>query len=81
MNKEITQVDTLLGEIKELINRSRQEVAITVNATITLLYWQIGNRINTEILSHKRAEYGKQIVKALSTQLTLNSVKDGVKNS
>lgn len=33
------------------------------------MFWQIGNRINQDILQNKRAEYGKQIVSILSTQL------------
>lgn len=45
-------------------------MAITVNATLSLLYWQIGKRINEEILQNQRAEYGKEIVSALSEQLT-----------
>jgi predicted nuclease of restriction endonuclease-like (RecB) superfamily len=36
------------------------------------LYWQIGKRINEEILQNQRAEYGKEIVSALSRQLTLD---------
>lgn len=40
-----------------------------VNNTLTILFWQIGNRINNEILKNKRAEYAKQIVSTLSTQL------------
>ena len=55
---------------KDLIEKSRQQVAVVVNSEITLLYWNIGQRINTEILKNKRAEYGQQIVKELSTQLT-----------
>jgi predicted nuclease of restriction endonuclease-like (RecB) superfamily len=47
-------------------------LAITVNATLSLLYWQIGKRINEEILQNQRAEYGKEIVSALSRQLTLD---------
>ncbi len=62
--------DALVSEIKTLIEQSKQQVAVTVNATITMLYWQIGKRINTEILKDQRAEYGKQIVNALSAQLT-----------
>lgn len=61
--------DGLVSEIKTLIEQSKQQVAVTVNATITTLYWQIGKRINTEILKDQRAEYGKQMVNALSTQL------------
>ena len=34
-----------------------------------MLYWQVGNRINKEILKDQRAEYGKQIVVTLSQQL------------
>ena len=48
---------------------SKQQTAVAVNATITMLYWQVGNRINTEILKTQRAEYGKQIVSVLSSHL------------
>ena len=34
-----------------------------------MLYWQVGNRINKEILKDQRAEYGKQIVVTFSQQL------------
>jgi len=60
----------LAVEIKQLIEQSRQQVAVAVNSAITLLYWQIGKRINEEVLQNKRAEYGKEIVHTLSTQLT-----------
>ena len=43
---------------------------MTVNATLTMLYWKIGKRINVEIIKGERAEYGKQIVSTLSDQLT-----------
>jgi hypothetical protein len=62
--------DTLLiNEVKKLIEQSKQELSVTVNATITILYWNIGKKINNEILSDQRAEYGKQIVNTLSAQL------------
>lgn len=35
-----------------------------------MLYWQVGKRINEEILQNQRAEYGKQIIQTLSSQLT-----------
>jgi hypothetical protein len=62
---------SLIGEIKSLIDQSRRNVAMTVNAEITLLYWHIGNRINTEVLKNERAEYGKEIIATLSKALTL----------
>ena len=61
---------SMVVEIRTLIDQSRQQVAVTVNSAITTLYWQIGKRINDEILRNKRADYGKQIVSTLSRQLT-----------
>ena len=62
----------LVKEISLYIEESKQQLAITVNATLSLLYWQIGKRINEEILQNQRAEYGKEIVSALSEQLTID---------
>ncbi len=59
----------LSSDIKLLIQQSRQRVAVSVNSAITILYWQIGKRINEEVLLHGRADYGKQIVQTLSSQL------------
>jgi predicted nuclease of restriction endonuclease-like (RecB) superfamily len=53
---------TLLADLRQLIDTARQRVAVAVNAELTLLYWRIGRRIDTEILGGERAEYGKQIV-------------------
>lgn len=50
---------TLVTDIKKLIDGSRQRVAQTFNAELSLLYWQIGHRLQSEILDGERAEYGK----------------------
>jgi DUF1016 N-terminal domain len=63
-------VEPLFQEIRQLIDGAKQRAAVAINTEITLLYWQIGHRINTEILQGQRAEYGKQIVASLSKQLT-----------
>jgi len=62
--------DNLIDELKQLINNARLAVSITVNAQLTLLYWNIGNRINLEILKDKRAEYGKEILATVSQELS-----------
>jgi len=62
-------LESLVGEIKTLIEESRRQVAVTVNAAMTTLYWQIGRRINQEVLKEQRAEYGRQIVVSLARQL------------
>ena len=64
------QNDTLLGSIKELIVQSKQQVAVAVNATMSMLYWQIGTKINEAINGQNRTEmYGKQIVATLWQEL------------
>ncbi|MDO8721575.1 MAG: DUF1016 N-terminal domain-containing protein [Syntrophales bacterium] len=52
-------LESLVGEIKTLIEQSRQQVAVTVNATMTMLYWQIGKRINQEVLKEQRRKGGQ----------------------
>jgi hypothetical protein len=44
---------------------------VAVNAELTMLYWQVGRRIQTELLKGKRSEYGKQILPSLAEQLTV----------
>jgi predicted nuclease of restriction endonuclease-like (RecB) superfamily len=36
---------------------------------MTMLFWNVGKRINEDILQNKRADYGKQIVATVSRQL------------
>jgi len=59
----------LLGDIRQLIEQSRQHLASAVNSALTTLYWHIGQRIRSEVLQDARAGYGEQIVATLSKQL------------
>lgn len=59
----------LLGDLRQMIDETRQSVAATVNVALTTLYWRIGKRINEEILKGERAEYGQQILATLSQEL------------
>ena len=68
--KNLSHITPVFTELKTLIEQSKQDVAVSVNATMSMLYWQIGRRINKEILQEKRAEYGKQIIATLSNRLT-----------
>jgi hypothetical protein len=60
---------TLLDDLREMITVARQDVARAVNSSLVLLYWNVGRRIRKDILKGKRADYGEQIVHALSAQL------------
>ncbi|MBP7173885.1 MAG: DUF1016 family protein [Cloacibacterium sp.] len=64
-----THSNHLVSELKQLIQEAKTQVAVQVNSAMTMMYWQIGNKINTEILKDQRAEYGKQIVKNVSDDL------------
>lgn len=67
---DISPVDAgLYGDIRKLIEEARSSVATVVNAGLTLLYWQIGRRINNEVLHGSRAAYGDEIISTLSRQL------------
>lgn len=69
LKSEVSTEKILLNEISQLIEQSQQQVVSQANSTLTMLFWHVGNRINKEILQNKRADYGKQIVPTLSTQL------------
>jgi len=60
----------LFLSIKQLIEQGKQQIAVSVNTTMSMLYWQIGKMINDDVLQNQRAEYGKQIVSTLSRHLT-----------
>lgn len=61
----------LVNDIVFLIEESKYHIAQTVNSTLTLLYWRIGKRINEEVLGNKRADYGKQVIFSVASQLVL----------
>ena len=64
-----TEQLVLVNEVRQLIDSAKQRAAVTVNAEISLLYWQVGKRIHQEVLKGERAEYGKQVIAGLSQQL------------
>jgi hypothetical protein len=59
----------LLHDVRELILSARAHVARAVNAGLTLLYWQVGDRIRREVLKEKRAGHGERIVATLAGRL------------
>jgi len=59
----------LLNDIRALIEESRRQTATAVNMGLTLLYWRVGQRIRQDVLKGERAEYGKEILSTLSTEL------------
>ena len=64
-------VDTLLNDLRILIEQARSRAAQRINDEIVVLNWEIGNRIHKEILQEERAQYGEQIVIKLAEQLSV----------
>jgi hypothetical protein len=61
----------LIKELAEIIDQGKKRAVSQVNGIITLVYWQVGYKINTHILEDQRAEYGKGIVSSLSEELVV----------
>jgi predicted nuclease of restriction endonuclease-like (RecB) superfamily len=70
MKKIVSAKNKLLLSVVSLIDDSRKSVASAINEQLSLLYWNIGKKINQEILQSKRADYGKQIIAELSKELS-----------
>ena len=62
--------NSLFTDVKQIIEQGRGQVAQAVNVGVTATYWNVGKRLNDDVLKNKRAEYGKQILPTLSTKLT-----------
>ena len=73
MKKQIKQTDDqlLFDDISCVILDAKETLSKIITSNIATVYLQIDCRINRQILKNKRADYGKQIVAALSRQLTI----------
>jgi DUF1016 N-terminal domain len=49
----------LIEDLRQIISDARENVATTVNSSLTLLYWRVGKRIVNEVLRKQRAAYGE----------------------
>ncbi|NGM17515.1 DUF1016 family protein [Eggerthellaceae bacterium zg-893] len=57
-----------LFQIREVLEQARKNVGRAINFEMVSAYWEIGRQINDAI--GERADYGKQLLKYLSEQLT-----------
>lgn len=71
--KNITEhsSDSLLRDLRTLIEHGRSQATAAVNSALTITYWHVGRRINEEILHGQRAEYGRQVVISLVKTLSV----------
>ena len=52
-NKSPKIKNDLIKDLLQIIERTRQTVALAINSSLTALYWKIGYRIRSEILQEK----------------------------
>jgi len=70
-SKQVIPEETLLyRELSLLIEKSKHKAVSQVKSTVNLLFWQIGKKINNEILQNERAEYGSKIITNLAKKLS-----------
>jgi predicted nuclease of restriction endonuclease-like (RecB) superfamily len=69
-NKNPITDKQLFNELTQLIEHTKTQVTMQVSSSVTLMFWEIGKKINEHVLLHKRADYGQQIVVTVSRQLT-----------
>ena len=67
---------SLMQDLRQIIDGARGRVAAQVNSELTLMYWHIGDRINREVLGNERAEYGKQIVATVARKLSFSHFQE-----
>jgi len=61
--------NNLLYELISTITEAKKHVAVQINSTLSITYWQVGKKINEHLLENKRADYGKRVVTTMATQL------------
>lgn len=75
-SKPSAKKSDLLEDLRNMIDQAKRSVASVVNTHLTVLNWQMGCRIHTEILQEKWADYGKEIVATLSRELSWSHFVD-----
>jgi predicted nuclease of restriction endonuclease-like (RecB) superfamily len=67
-NNQIDET-VLFKHVSEIIENRKYRMQATANSEATIMFWEVGQYVNSIILDAKRAAYGKQIVAILSQQL------------
>ena len=71
MGNQLTPNNSMILEIRELLENARKNVAQQVNTQLLTTYWNIGRIIvEYEQQNQIRADYGKQTLRELSKELT-----------
>jgi hypothetical protein len=61
---------TLFARVAAIIENRKYRAYARVNTENTMMFWEIGEYINSVVLDSKRADYGKKILPSLAAKLT-----------
>ncbi len=65
----------MIEEITNLVNQMKSNLALEINKSIVNVYWNIGRIIvSNENENNNRLEYGKEVLKGLSNELTKRAI-------
>jgi hypothetical protein len=68
-NTAVLDEKVLYNRIIHIIESRQYRAVAHANQEVTLMFWEVGRRVNSEILDFKRATYGKKILSELATKL------------
>lgn len=68
---DFQKTDNILNDVQKIIEVSQKEAYRSVNTILSQRNWLIGYRIaEEELAGEERAEYGAEVIKGLSKELT-----------
>jgi len=68
-NTAVIDEAALFEQVSAIVENRKFRAQAAANSEGTLMFWEVGQYVNSVILEAKRAAYGKQIVATLSLQL------------
>ena len=68
---EITEIIKVYNNISNIIETRKNTAGAYANQETTMMFWEVGEYINTVILNDGRAGYGKKILPTLSAKLVV----------
>ena len=69
LNSPQVDENLLFSRVAEIIENRKYRAYVHANQETTMMFWEVGQYINSVVLGNKRAEYGKNILTALSAKL------------
>ena len=69
---DIEQGNIIFSNVAQIIENRKFNAVSAANSQVVLMFWEIGNYINSAILGMERADYGKKILSTVSTKLAVD---------